>query len=106
MRALGSCVLGANVARALFGADRPVGRSLTLAGESWYVVGVQTPRKGGFFGENRNDHVMFVPLRAAQRRFSEAEATVLYVRARPGERDARPRRDRGDPAAAAAAGSG
>jgi putative ABC transport system permease protein len=81
-------VLGANVARALFGAGPVLGRSLLLAGESWSVVGVQPPRKGGFFGENRNDSVIFIPLRAVQRRFAEAEATVLYVRARPGEREA------------------
>jgi putative ABC transport system permease protein len=81
-------VLGANVARALFGKGNALGRRLLLAGESWSVVGVQPPRKGGFFGENRNDNVIFVPLRAAQRRFAEAEATVLYVRAKPGEREA------------------
>jgi putative ABC transport system permease protein len=81
-------VLGANVARALFGEGQALGRTLLLAGESWSVVGVQPPRKGGFFGENRNDNVVFVPLRAAERRFAEAEATVLYVRAKPGERDA------------------
>ena len=81
-------VLGANVARALFGSGPALGRTLVLAGETWSVVGVQPPRKGGFFGENRNDNVIFVPLRAAERRFSEAEATVLYVRAKPGERDA------------------
>jgi putative ABC transport system permease protein len=80
-------VLGANVARALFGSASALGRSLLLAGESWSVVGVQPPRKGGFFGENRNDNVVFVPLQAAQRRYPEAEATVLYVRARPGQRE-------------------
>jgi len=80
-------VLGANVARALFGDAAVPGRTLVLAGETWSVVGVQPPRKGGFFGENRNDNVVFVPLRAAERRFAEAEATVLYVRARPGERE-------------------
>jgi len=80
-------VLGSNVARALFGAQRPLGRTLTLAGERWAVIGVQTPRKGGFFGENRNDNVMFVPLRAAQRRFADAKATVLYARAQPGQRE-------------------
>jgi putative ABC transport system permease protein len=79
-------VLGANVARALFGGGPALGRTLQVAGESWSVVGVQPPRKGGFFGENRNDNVVFVPLRAALRRYAEAEATVLYVRARPGER--------------------
>jgi putative ABC transport system permease protein len=81
-------VLGANVAKALFGSTRALGRTLVLGGEAWSVVGVQLPRKGGFFGENRNDNVIFIPLRAAERRFSEAEATVLYVRAKPGERDA------------------
>jgi putative ABC transport system permease protein len=81
-------VLGANLARALFGSGPALGRTLVLAGETWSVAGVQPPRKGGFFGENRNDNVIFIPLRAAQRRFSEAEATVLYVRAKPGERDA------------------
>jgi putative ABC transport system permease protein len=81
-------VLGANVAQALFGGASGLGRTLLLAGESWSVVGIQPPRKGGFFGENRNDNVVFIPLRAAQRRYSEAEATVLYVRAIPGEREA------------------
>ncbi len=81
-------VLGANVARALLGSGPGIGRTFVLAGESWSVVGVQPLRKGGFFGENRNDNMIFVPLRAAERRFSEAEATVLYVRAKPGQRDA------------------
>jgi putative ABC transport system permease protein len=81
-------VLGANVARALFGGGPALGRTLFLAGEGWSVVGIQPPRKGGFFGENRNDNMIFIPLRAAERRFSEAEATVLYVRAKPGEREA------------------
>jgi putative ABC transport system permease protein len=81
------CVLGANVARALFGSDRALGRGLSLAGETWTVVGMQAPRKGGFFGENRSDNVIAIPLRAAQRRFAEAKATVLYVRAQAGQRD-------------------
>jgi putative ABC transport system permease protein len=81
------CLLGANVAEALFGGERALGRTLSLAGEAWTVVGVQTPRKGGFFGENRNDNVIFIPLRAAQRRFTDAKATVLYVRALPGQRE-------------------
>jgi putative ABC transport system permease protein len=80
-------ILGANVARALFGTGPSLGRTLRLGNESWTVVGVQAARKGGFFGENRNDNVMYVPLRAAQRRFPEADATVLYARATPGDRD-------------------
>jgi len=81
-------VLGANVARSLFGTRPAVGRSLVLGGQTWFVVGVQAPRKGGFFGENRNDNVMFIPLRAAERLFPEAEDTVIYARADSGQREA------------------
>jgi putative ABC transport system permease protein len=80
-------VIGANVARALFGADAAIGRSFLLAGERYYVVGQLAPRRGTFFGENRNDNVISLPLGTAQRRFPEADETVLYIRARPGLRD-------------------
>ncbi len=81
-------VLGANVARALFGLADPVGQSFLLGGDRYYVVGVLTPRKGTFFGENRNDNVVSMPMATAARRFPDAEQTVLYVRAKPGQREA------------------
>jgi len=80
-------VLGANVARALFGSNTAVGRSFLLAGERYYVVGQLAPRQGTFFGENRGDNMVSVPLGTAQRRFPDADQTVLYVRAQPGRRD-------------------
>jgi putative ABC transport system permease protein len=80
-------VLGANVATALFGADDPVGRPFLLGGERYFVVGVLAQRRGTFFGENRNDNVVSLPIATAERRFPEAENTVLYVRARPGVRE-------------------
>ncbi|MEQ1899084.1 MAG: ABC transporter permease [Vicinamibacterales bacterium] len=80
-------VLGANVARALFGSNAAIGRPFLLAGERYYVVGELAPRQGTFFGENRGDNVVSLPLGTAQRRFPDAEQTVLYVRARPGRRD-------------------
>ena len=43
--------------------------------------------RGTFFGENRNDNVISIPVRTAQRRFPDAEQTVLYARAKPGQRD-------------------
>ncbi len=79
-------VLGANIAKALFGAASPVGQSLLLGGERYFVVGVLAPRQGTFFGENRNDNVVSLPLGTVTRRFPEAEQTVLYVRAKPGLR--------------------
>lgn len=81
-------VLGANIARALFGPADPVGRSFLLGGDRYFVVGVLAPRRGTFFGENRNDSVVSIPVTTAARRFPDAEQTVLYVRAKPGQRDA------------------
>ncbi len=80
-------VLGANIARALFGAAEPVGQSFLLGGDRYFVVGVLAPRKGTFFGENRNDNVVSVPIGTAFRRFPDAEQTVIYVRATTGLRE-------------------
>jgi putative ABC transport system permease protein len=80
-------VLGANVAKALFGPANPVGQAFLLGGDRYYVVGVLAPRQGTFFGENRNDNVVSLPVETAVRRYPEAEQTVLYVRAKTGLRE-------------------
>ncbi len=81
-------ILGANIAQALFGRGRSVGREVRIAGVAFYVVGEAAPRKGAFFGENRQDNVVQVPLGTARRLYPEAEATVFYIRAEPGQRAA------------------
>lgn len=80
-------VIGSSLARALFGGQAAPGRTLTLAGETYTVVGELAPRKGGFFGENRQDNVLAIPTGAVVRRFAEADRTILYIRAHPGRRD-------------------
>ena len=83
-------VVGANLAQALFGEGggaTAVGQPIVLAGETYIVVGALAKRKGGFFGENRQDNVLSIPIGAVERRFPEAEATVLYVRSKPDRRD-------------------
>lgn len=80
-------VLGANVATALFGDADPIGKSFLLGGDRTFVVGVLAKRKGTFFGENRNDNVVSLPVKTAQRRFPDAENTVLYVRSKTGVRE-------------------
>ena len=80
-------VLGANIARALFGASDPLGQPFLLGGERYFVVGLLAPRRGTFFGENRNDNVVSLPLLTAGQRFPEAEETVLYSRSRLGLRE-------------------
>jgi putative ABC transport system permease protein len=82
------CIIGSNLAKALYGETargKTIGRSLLLGGDTYYVVGELVPRRGGFFGENRQDNVLSIPLGTAQRRFPQAENAVLYVRARPGQ---------------------
>jgi len=81
-------VIGANLAKALFGGSgrgRSIGQQVLLDGESYYVVGELAPRKGGFFGENRQDSVIALPVGTVARRFPQAENTVLYAQARPGQ---------------------
>ena len=78
-------VVGSSLARALYGGASAVGRQLSLGGESYTVVGELAPRKGGFFGENRQDSVLTLPLGTVRRRFGRPERVVLYMQALPGQ---------------------
>jgi putative ABC transport system permease protein len=80
-------VIGASLSRALFGSQSALERTLTLAGETYVVVGQLAARKGGFFGENRQDNVLAIPTGTVTRRFAEADRTILYIRAKPGMRE-------------------
>lgn len=80
-------IVGASLARALFGSESPLGRTVSLAGENYSVVGELEKRRGGFFGENRQDNILTLPAGTARRRFGEPERVVLYLRAVPGRRD-------------------
>ena len=80
-------IIGSSLSRALYGGRSAVERTLTLAGETYVVVGELAPRKGGFFGENRQDNILAIPFTAVQRRFAEADRTVLYIRAKPNLRE-------------------
>jgi putative ABC transport system permease protein len=78
-------VIGASLARALYGPEPALGRSLTLSGERYIVVGMLEKRQGGFFGENRQDSVLALPAGTVRRRFGAPDRVVLYARAEPGE---------------------
>jgi putative ABC transport system permease protein len=80
-------VVGANLARALYGNATPIGKTLTLAGDSYIVVGELAKRRGGFFGENRQDNVLNLPAGTVRQRFGEPDRVVLYIRAKPGMRE-------------------
>jgi len=80
-------ILGANLSKALYGSQSPLGKSLTLGGETYFVVGLLAARRGSFFGENRQDNVLSIPLGTVARLYPEAEATVLYINSEPGKRE-------------------
>jgi putative ABC transport system permease protein len=81
------CVLGANVSASLFPGGNAVGCSIVMDGAVYRVLGVFEKRKGGFFGENRQDNVVMIPLKTIQMRYPNADTVVLYCQARPGLRD-------------------
>ncbi|RPI55618.1 MAG: FtsX-like permease family protein [Acidobacteria bacterium] len=81
-------VVGANLAQALFGTSSPLGRTLTLAGDTYTVVGELAKRRGGFFGENRQDNVLNLPAGTARKRFGDPDRVVIYIQAKPGMRQA------------------
>jgi putative ABC transport system permease protein len=72
-------VLGADPADTLFPGRDPVGKSITIGGVRFRVVGVMT-RVGTAFGVSRDAEV-FVPVTAAQRLFGISRVDGIAVRA-------------------------
>ena len=60
------CVLGANIAASLFPSEDPIGKTIVMDSAIYRVLGVFEKRKGGFFGENRQDNVVMIPVRTIQ----------------------------------------
>lgn len=71
------CVLGANVAPALFPFDSPLGRDVRVGGDYYRVIGVMEPRGKGVkaddtpAGARASTHEMFIPLETAKTRYGE-----------------------------------
>lgn len=81
-------VVASSISQALFGSDNPIGKALTLGGDTYTVVGELKKRRGGFLGENRQDSVLSLPAGTVRKRFGTPDRVVLYVQAKPGERNA------------------
>lgn len=81
-------VIGASLSRALYGSESAIGKTFTLGGDTYTVVGELQKRRGGFLGENRQDSVLNLPVATVRKRFGAPDKVVLYVQAKPGERDA------------------
>ena len=81
-------VIGASLSKALYGSESAIGKTFTLGGDTYTVVGELQKRRGGFLGENRQDSVLNLPVATVRKRFGAPDKVVLYVQAKPGERDA------------------
>ena len=76
------CILGATIAKALFGAEDPIGKRLRLNKVTFRVVGVLSSKGQSSFGSDQDDLVL-IPLRALQRRFAgntDIDSIILSAR--------------------------
>ena len=85
-RAVRVCVIGPLVAEALFPDGRALGRTITVAGAEYLVLGVFAEAKGGFFGQNGQDTQIIIPYLAARQRFPTEDRLILVSKACPGLR--------------------
>jgi putative ABC transport system permease protein len=72
-------VLGASAADGLFPDSDPIGKSVTLAGVRFRVIGVLAPL-GAALGVDRDSQVL-VPITAAQRLFGARRVDTIFVKA-------------------------
>lgn len=79
-------VIGINLVEALFpNENRIVGRQVELSGRTFEIIGVLGQRKSGFFIENEEDNVAFIPYRTARKLSPEDESLMLVIQARSGQ---------------------
>jgi putative ABC transport system permease protein len=78
LHALKVCVLGSKPAEALFPAEEPVGKEITIEGRTFRVIGV-LEEQGQFLGRDR-DNVIFLPYRTYAYMHPEEEELLLVVK--------------------------
>jgi len=86
-RAAKVCLLGATIAEALFPDGQALGKTVTVGGGEYTVIGVFEPAKGGFFGENGLDRQITIPLETARLRYPQLDRFYIIAKAREGQRD-------------------
>ncbi len=73
------CVIGPNVARALFGDINPLGRQIAISGRRFTVLGVTAPKGATFFIDN--DDIVWIPHGKMSRYFGKDRADNILVQA-------------------------
>jgi putative ABC transport system permease protein len=86
-RAMKVATIGPLLAEALFPDGKPVGRTISVDGADYMVIGVTEKAKGGFFGENGIDRQVAIPLSTARLRYPQLTQFFITAKAKPGVRD-------------------
>ncbi|HVZ39560.1 MAG TPA: ABC transporter permease [Candidatus Kapabacteria bacterium] len=73
-------VIGDEIAHKIFKDEAPLGKSLTLNGHRYTVVGVFAP-KGAIFGQSR-DAIVLVPITSAMKYFFDEWESSVYIHVR------------------------
>ena len=85
-RAARVVALGSSLADALFPNQDGVGRTVSIDGVEYTVIGVFAQAKGGFFGENGLDRQVIMPFATARLRYPQSDNFFLTSKAKPGQR--------------------
>lgn len=86
LRRTAVCVLGVDVAEALFPhQERVLGRVITLNGKRFTVVGVLGKRKSTFFGESSEDNIVCVSYRTLRKLSPRSDWLLILIRAKAGQ---------------------
>lgn len=80
-------VIGYSLADALFPTGNVAGRTMTLDGAEFQILGVFDKAKGGFFGENGLDRQVVIPFQTARLRYPASNNFLITARAIQGRRD-------------------
>lgn len=73
------CLLGSTVARELFGAENPLGRTIRLKKLVFKVIGVLSSKGESSFGTDRDDFIL-IPIRTFQRRIAgNTDVSRVYI---------------------------
>ncbi len=80
------CVLGSGIKKDLFGAQSPVGKSITVNDQAFTVIGVVSERSigSGLFGGDELDAIVYLPLPAFQRITRTDQVHRILMEVEPG----------------------
>ncbi len=80
------CVIGTNVVEALFPHQQQiVGKTVSISGNLFTVIGLLEKRKNTVFGQTDDDNAVYIPYRTMRKLLPQNKALLLLVQAVPGE---------------------